>query len=288
MSTPIATVLQAVYDKTGHAPRGRGSQWSAKCPAHEDRNPSLSIGVSPDGVVKVWCHGGPKCPAQDVMAALELPMSALWPAELQKKQQPKGPDTWMPCGDTKVAEYLYRDEQGTVLYGVARCSRKGDGCQGFRQWRPNPAARSGRRWSLYDDHGNMAVHLVPYRLPEVLAAVREERVVMIVEGEKDVENLRALPGITATCNAMGAGKWQPDFAKYFGGADVSIVADRDEAGRRHAEAVVENLTPAARSIYVYQSAHGKDASDHLNAGGTTADFVEVWAPKPFMYEGING
>ncbi|MEU6785920.1 hypothetical protein ABZ912_42595 [Nonomuraea angiospora] len=255
------------------------------CPAHDDRNPSLSVGVGRDGVVMLTCHGGPKCPTEDVMAALGLPMTALWPASQQRTRDRAsgGRDTWMPCGHDKVAEYLYRDEQGTVLYGVARCGRKGDGCQGFRQWRPDPSKRSGRRWSLHED-GELAVRLVPYRLPDILAAVHNERVVMICEGEKDVEALRARPGITATCNPMGAGKWRPDFAQYFHGADVSIVADRDDAGRSHAEQVVASLMPVARSIYVVQALHGKDAADHLAAGGHTGNFINVWEPKPYVLD----
>ncbi|GGS87555.1 hypothetical protein GCM10010156_52560 [Planobispora rosea] len=286
MNTGFALVLQRLYEVTGYSPRGSAAQKNARCPAHDDRQPSLTVGVKQDGVVVMNCHGGPKCPTKDIMAALNLPMSALWPTELQKHSS--NDDRWMPCGHDKVAEYLYRDQDGTVLYGVARCEKKGQGCQGFRQWRPDPSKRSGRRWSLQGDDGNLAVKLVPYRLPEVLAAVREERVVMICEGEKDVEALRARPLITATCNPMGAGKWRPEFRQYFHGADVSIVADRDEPGRRHAETVVASLMPVARSIYVVQAAHGKDASDHLSAGGTTGDFIEVWVPKPYEYEEHNG
>ncbi|GAA2875700.1 hypothetical protein GCM10010517_36660 [Streptosporangium fragile] len=287
MSTAFAHVLERLYEVTGHAPRGSATEKSARCPAHDDRQPSLSVGMKQDGIVVLNCHGGPKCPTEDIMAALNLPMSALWPAEPQDRHQQRNSDRhdrWMPCGHDKAAEYLYRNEHGTVLYGVARCTLKGNGCQGFRQWRPDPTKRSGRRWSLRGDDGEIAVRLVPYRLPEILAAVREERVVMICEGEKDVEALRARPLITATCNPMGAGKWRPEFAQYFHGADVSIVADRDKAGREHAEAIVANLMPVTRSICVVQAAHGKDAADHLAAGGTTGDFITVWEPKPYNLE----
>lgn len=289
MSTPFARVLQRLYEVTGHAPRGSVTQKNAMCPAHDDRHPSLSVGVGSDSVVKLKCHGGPKCSTEAVVSALDLPMSALWPADIQSQAKPRNNgDLWMPCGHDKAAEYLYRDRGGNIAYGVTRCRLKGNGCQGFRQWRPEPSRRSGRRWSLYGDDGNLAVKLVPYRLPEVLAAIREERVVMICEGEKDVEALRARPYITATCNPMGAGKWRPEFAEYFHGADVSIVADRDEPGRKHATEVVSHLMPVARSIYVIQATHGKDAADHLAAGGTTGDFTTVWEPKPYLNEEYYG
>lgn len=281
MSSPFAEILQRLYEVTGHAPRGSATNKSARCPAHDDRNPSLSVGVKPGGVVVIKCHSG--CSVEDITAALDLPMTALWPDD-QHNPRPRDTDhtdRWMPCGHDKTAEYLYRDEHGTVLYGVARCARKGNGCAGFRQWRPDPTKKSGRRWSLHGDDGNLAVRLVPYHLPDVIAAVRAERVVWITEGEKDVEALRARPLITATCNPGGAGKWRPEYADHLHGADITIVADRDEPGRRHAKQVVTTLMPVARSIEVVQARHGKDAADHLAAGGTTADFITVWTPKPY-------
>jgi putative DNA primase/helicase len=38
--------------------RKAGSGWTAHCPAHEDRTPSLSIRDSDDGKVLVRCHAG--------------------------------------------------------------------------------------------------------------------------------------------------------------------------------------------------------------------------------------
>jgi len=47
--------------------RRSGSGWVAKCPAHEDSNPSLSIGEK-DGKVLVHCHAG--CSQRDLIEAL--------------------------------------------------------------------------------------------------------------------------------------------------------------------------------------------------------------------------
>ena len=54
---------------------------------------------------------------------------------------------------------------------------------------------------------------VLYRLPDVAAAVRQGRVVFVVEGEKDADALARL-GLAATTNVGGAGKWR---AEYGGG-----------------------------------------------------------------------
>ncbi len=264
--------LNRVADRTGTFPRGSGRQKSARCPAHDDRRASLSIRLNPDKVL-LKCHAG--CSLEDILAALELTPADLF-AEPRELGLSGGHEDWTPCGHGKAAEYLYRDEHGQVLYGVVRCPRK---C--FAQWRPDPTAKSGRRWRLRDDEGNLLVRLVPYRLPELIAAVAAEQVVWIAEGEKDVHALIARPGIAATCNSGGAGKWLPEFAQYFHGADVTIVADRDEAGERHALQVVETLRGVARSIVVVQARYGKDAHDHLAAGGHTGNFVTIWEPVPY-------
>lgn len=58
--------------------RRRGaSQWSARCPAHEDKSPSLSVKELPDGRVLLHCFGG--CSAADVLSAIGLGFEALFP-----------------------------------------------------------------------------------------------------------------------------------------------------------------------------------------------------------------
>jgi len=50
-----------------HAGRGR---WQAKCPAHADRSPSLSIRQADDGRTLIHCFAG--CEPQEILAALGL------------------------------------------------------------------------------------------------------------------------------------------------------------------------------------------------------------------------
>jgi len=157
-----------------------------------------------------------------------------------------------------VAEYEYTDEDGACLFRVIRKEPKA-----FLQQQPDG------QWGRGD------ARLVPYRLPEVLAAVRHEDTVYIAEGEKDVEALRST-GLVATCNAGGAGKWIPEFSRYFEGACVVIIADRDKPGTEHARQVFASLRSVAISIKVVEAASGKDAADHLAAGFTVSQFVPVY------------
>jgi putative DNA primase/helicase len=54
--------------------RKAGSGWSARCPAHDDRTPSLSLRETGDGKVLVRCHAG--CDQDEVIAHLKA--SGLW------------------------------------------------------------------------------------------------------------------------------------------------------------------------------------------------------------------
>ena len=55
--------------------RKTGSGWSARCPAHDDRTPSLSLRDSGDGKVLVHCHAG--CTQGSVITVLK--QRGLWP-----------------------------------------------------------------------------------------------------------------------------------------------------------------------------------------------------------------
>jgi len=51
-----------------HATKSTDEQFSARCPAHNDANPSLSIGQGEDGKVLLHCHAG--CPFEKVKDAI--------------------------------------------------------------------------------------------------------------------------------------------------------------------------------------------------------------------------
>jgi len=71
--TPAETVLSRLH---GVRDRGRG-QWAARCPAHDDRSPSLSIKERDDGALLLHCFGG--CEAGAVVGALGLAVGDLFP-----------------------------------------------------------------------------------------------------------------------------------------------------------------------------------------------------------------
>lgn len=60
-----------------HKVRKLGKGWTACCPAHEDTNPSLSVGIGEDGRYLVCCQAG--CRTVDVMEAVGLGLKDLFP-----------------------------------------------------------------------------------------------------------------------------------------------------------------------------------------------------------------
>ncbi|MEU1008168.1 toprim domain-containing protein [Streptomyces sp. NPDC005890] len=268
--------LADILRDQGEPARYQGGKLRTRGICHDGDAPdTVAISRINNGVA-IYCH---KCQGNaEFLAAIGWTEADLFDTPLDRLRDRPADDTWIPCqdrGHKRAAQYIYRDENGRIVHGVTRCDHKD-----FAQWRPEPTTRSGRRWSLNDERGNRLVALVPYRLPELLAAKQADRVIWIAEGEKDVHAL-ADHGLVATCNAGGAGKWTAEHARYLEGADVTIVADRDEKGQEHAKAVVESLRGLAHSIYVVQALTGKDAADHFAAGHNDSQFVQVWAPVPY-------
>src|SRR5690606_3364027 len=145
----------------------------------------------------------------------------------------------------------------------------GDGKE-FRQRRPD-----GRGGWTYRTRG---VRRVLYRLPEVLAAVREGRPVYLVEGEKDADAIAAAGAVATSITNGAKGQWSEEYTATLTGAHVVIVADNDAPGLAHARRVQGYLDGRAASVRVVRAAIDReraDASDHLNAGHTLDDFVPL-------------
>ncbi|MDP9460717.1 MAG: toprim domain-containing protein, partial [Actinomycetota bacterium] len=68
-------LLGALQDRDCRPRQGSGGNWSARCPAHEDRSPSLSLRQI-EGQALAYCHAG--CVTGEVLAALGLGMADLY------------------------------------------------------------------------------------------------------------------------------------------------------------------------------------------------------------------
>lgn len=160
-----------------------------------------------------------------------------------------------------VATYDYVTEYGELIYQVLRMQPKT-----FRQRRPD--GNNGWIWNL------QGIEPLIYRLPEVIAAAEAGDPVYVCEGEKDVHALESRD-LVATCNSGGAGKFPIGMARFFRGAEVVIVRDKDEPGMKHADDVAKKLKSFAKSVRIVQARTGHDAHDHVTAGHTADELVPV-------------
>ena len=249
-----------------------GNGYKAKCPCHDDANASLSISEGDGGRILVKCFAG--CDTAAVLEAKGLKMQDLF-NDLGRR------GGTMPRRE--VAHYDYFTRDGAPLVRVVRYEPKD-----FR--RMSPDGRGG--WKKGGTGNTPAL----YHWPELAEACRNHVPrVWIVEGEKDRDNFYMLkpskvkddgekePGVVVTTPIGGASKWRNEYAAEFSGAgEVFVVADNDDAGRRHARRVVESLKNAglsARAFVLPDELAGrkiKDASDAIAAGWTLADF-DNWA-----------
>ena len=235
--------------------------WIAKCPAHDDNNPSLSIAKGNDNHILLKCHAG--CKTEDVLAAKGLTWKDIMPERVGNSNHSK-----------VVAEYIYTDENGKPVYKVVRKEPKA-----FAQAQITPEG---------EDVWNMkGVHRYPYYLPELINAAKRGETVFVVEGEKDVETLRA-HGFIATCNAGGAGKWNKEWATYFDNSSlVIIIADNDSCekgfpGQKHAIQVRNSLKERNIPTKICVLPNDKDVSDFFARGGTLEEFNDYIAnPNPW-------
>lgn len=284
--SPVGIVLAHLE----HAKRS-GAGWVARCPAHEDREPSLSITEGRDGRALLNCHAG--CDTRAICTALGLDLKDLFPPDTARATNvmratsgassvaagTPATSVTAPAARPQWLEktYDYVDGEGRLLFQVCRFRVMKDGTPGktFRQRRRAPNG-SDWVWGLGD------VEPVLYRLPELLAGVESGKRVYIAEGEKDVEALRGL-GLVATTSPMGAGKWRERYAEALVGADVAILPDNDEVGQAHAAQIAASLLArgaVVRIVALPNLPPKGDVSDWVQAGGTLAQLEQLIEATP--------
>lgn len=204
---------------------GSGKQYSARCPAHDDKRASLSVSVGEDGKVLFNCHAG--CTAQEITRALGLTMEDLF------QKSDNFPTVTRTCAKPHlVATYQYLSPEG-VRYEKQRFSDKS-----FRWRQPDKNGgwkynRQGITPTLYGTgEGPLPDH------------------VYFVEGEKDVDNLKARNTAAVSPPDGAKSKWQPQYTEALKDRHVVILPDNDTPGRELAAKAAAELQGRAASVKV--------------------------------------
>lgn len=212
--------------------------------------------------------------------------------------------------DHPVATYQYFDNNGKLAYEVLKFAKTAP--RRYMQRRPHADGswiwsvragkfgkarkgdwfkwKEGKKYETEDTFEEVVWWL--YRREEVLAAVRDGLVIFLVEGEKDVETLRAW-GYTATTNQGGAKNWHDNLNADFKGAHVIICSDNDSAGQSRTLMRGAELSKIAATVRVLDIAkHWSEAFEKSdvtdwkeNTGATKSDFEALvlkavkWQPE---------
>jgi len=290
---PFEWVLSKLQDAKPVAGTSQKA-WKARCPAHADTNPSLSITLGDGGRALIHCHAG--CAPESIVEALGLTMADLMPQRAEGRRLdtaphgwagtsgrtepgglheengpratgpgPRGPGAIYATSDEALAElerrmgpaskiWTYHDDSEDPVGLILRWDREGG-----KEIRPVSRTREG--WVL----GGMPTPRPLYRLVELLKRTDER--VYVAEGEKAADAAGSL-GLLATTSPHGAhsaakADWRP-----LAGRDVAILPDNDDPGRRYADEVARillGLQPPAtvRIVALPEIQAGEDIYDWL-------------------------
>ncbi len=224
------------------------------CPAHDDHNPSLTITQDKsNGNILINCFAG--CKIEDILNKVDLLSRDLFNNKHTAKSH------------IEIARYNYYNEKKDLIHCTIR----------YIDNHGNKSFKQGNYLYSQFKFGLQGMKTYLYKLPELIEDIKQGKDIFIVEGEKDVDNLRKL-GLSATTSPMGANKWRKHYNPYFVGANVYIIPDNDKAGFEHSKLVYDNIKDFAKSVRIIHLPNleeKQDISDWLNLGNTIEDLYTL-------------
>ncbi|MCL4683218.1 DUF927 domain-containing protein [Myxococcota bacterium] len=231
-------------EAAGCKPRRRWGQYEARCPAHDDRTPSLGLKASNDGHALLTCRAGCETPA--VVAALGLRMRDLMagdgPAPQRERTRRDRAPEWrcvVPVPDTapappklrgEVGRWAYPDAERRLLGYVVRIEPGAGGRS--KDYRP-------RTWCVAAD-GRAEWRLLSWPTPRPLyglhaLASRPDAPVIVAEGERsaDAAARLLLDHVAVTSPGGVDGARHADWTA-LRGRHVTAWPDADEPGAKYA------------------------------------------------------
>lgn len=279
---PMAAVERVLSALEG-VRKGDDGNWTALCPAHEDREQSLSVRQGRKGAL-VKCFAG--CEFEQIAAALGLELTDLFDRDDEEPVRPKQRARRQDPLPTRAAVSGWQRalaEHPALLERLH--ARKG--------WTPGVLARLGVGWDAHQKRIVFPVHgpdgclvtLALYRpagKPKMIGlrgrvrglfpapeSLPPEVPLWLVEGEPDAVTGHHL-GLAAVA-VPGVNGWRPEWANRFRGRSVLVCMDCDKPGRIAAGRIAASLAGVAGQVRVVDLDPGRDdgwdLSDFLLAGG---------------------
>jgi AAA domain len=260
-----------------------GTGWQAKCPAHDDHDPSLSIDEGSDGRALVKCHAG--CATDDVLRTRNLTTRDLFPIpgkafrDAKAIMQSPPPFDWQACvkaldqGDLhglskrrgfspEFCQWLNEEKligiyRGSVAFPVCDAQGKVVGVH----------HRSGKDW-FYHPKGIKATpfvigKLIPGEPVNVFESTWDGLAFMDKTGERD--------GIIIARGAKNAGRVAPLIA---GASYCATWTQNDEPGRNFEKDLVTAAACGVKRAKIPEQY--KDLNDWTRAGATDRELTHAF------------
>lgn len=241
--------------------RRHGDSAQCRCPSHPDKQASLTVSKGRKCTL-IHCHAG--CQLNDILMAAGLEKQDLfykpesqgtnWKHYIESREHRKIEATYdyVSCNDGSYLFTKIRLQGKKMLFGILENNRFSYGLKGQS------------RKQLKAIYGS---------LEAIKKAIRENKPVFIVEGEKDTITLQK-QGYTAFTYG-GVNDWQSDFAELLRDANVIILADNDEPGKTVAQRIYDDLKGIAKSrkvIVPMPDVPKADTTDYFEAGHSKEEF----------------
>jgi hypothetical protein len=255
-----------------HANRS-GKGWTAKCPSHGDREPSLSINEGADGRALIKCQAG--CSTDDVLAALGITYRDLFPAKFSKVSFARQWANDRPLVTSQSADEFLSNhgcrraiEMAVTLRETSNlCERIARG----RGWKPETIRNLSLEPSLGWHEGKLAfiyetgVKLRWRQQGERIirwafgkpwlwrgSYIDTAKTVYLSEGETDVISLidagLEKDGTSIAVAIPSATTFNEWWATLFAGREVVLAFDADKAGKQASLRVSRLLQPHVASL----------------------------------------
>jgi 5S rRNA maturation endonuclease (ribonuclease M5) len=233
---------------------GRPNQAKAQCPAHDDRNPSLSI-TGIEGQVLAYCHAG--CPIEAVLDALGMTKSDLY-------DEPRG------------ATYVYEVTPGQILRAAHRSPEKKFWQSGDTQSQPilyrlpQVAEAVAASRTIYLVEGEKDVHaLESIGLVATTAPMGAENFHKV-----DVTPLIGAHVIAIPDRDTAGQKWAQQVSETLNGKAASLEFWQAKTGKDAADHIAAGHGPNE-----FEPAEVEDANTVVRRALPRIDWHELWADE---------
>lgn len=236
----------------------------ALCPAHPDKEASLTITQGNDGKTLLKCHAG--CSSESVVLAAGLKMADLfsenrlseerWRTYIESREKRKIEAVYNYVSIN--GEYAYtkiRLEGKKMLFGMLKDGRFEYGLKG----------RSKKEFNA-----------IFGSVPRIKEAIERKEPIFIPEGEKDVNTLIKKGYVAFSCG--GANDWNKNISELCNGAEVIILADNDDPGKKLAATIEKDLKGISKSVKIIvpmPDTPKADITDYFEAGHTVEEFENL-------------